>query len=32
MYFNREAQTRILNRFHFALNDNGYLFLGKANR
>ncbi len=30
MYFNREAQTRILNRFHFALNDKGYLFLGKA--
>ncbi len=30
MYFNREAQTRILNRFHFALNENGYLFLGKA--
>ncbi|MEH1999863.1 MAG: CheR family methyltransferase [Nostoc sp.] len=30
MYFNSEAQGRILARFHFALNDNGYLFLGKA--
>jgi len=30
MYFNAEAQARILARFHFALNDNGYLFLGKA--
>ncbi len=30
MYFNSEAQGRILARFHFALNDHGYLFLGKA--
>ena len=30
MYFNTEAQTRILSRFHFALNDPGFLFLGKA--
>jgi two-component system, chemotaxis family, CheB/CheR fusion protein len=30
MYFNVEAQTRILSRFHFALNDKGFLFLGKA--
>ncbi|MBD6618936.1 PAS domain S-box protein [Komarekiella sp. 'clone 1'] len=30
MYFNSEAQGRILARFHFALNDTGYLFLGKA--
>ncbi|MEA2553629.1 MAG: two-component system, chemotaxis family, CheB/CheR fusion protein [Fimbriimonadaceae bacterium] len=30
MYFNAEAQDRILNRFHFALNDDGFLFLGKA--
>ncbi len=30
MYFNLEAQGRILTRFHFALNPNGYLFLGKA--
>lgn len=30
MYFNAEAQRKILARFHFALNDAGYLFLGKA--
>jgi two-component system CheB/CheR fusion protein len=30
MYFNAEAQARILARFHFALNDTGFLFLGKA--
>ncbi|HMK63362.1 MAG TPA: CheR family methyltransferase [Acidimicrobiales bacterium] len=30
MYFNAEAQTHILNRFHFALDVEGYLFLGKA--
>ena len=30
MYFNAEAQSRILNRFHFALTEQGYLFLGKA--
>ncbi len=30
MYFNAEAQDRILARFHFALNDTGFLFLGKA--
>jgi two-component system CheB/CheR fusion protein len=30
MYFNAETQTRIVTRFHFALNDTGYLFLGKA--
>lgn len=30
MYFNAEAQSRILARFHFALRDRGYLFLGKA--
>ena len=30
MYFNAEAQARVLARFHFALNDTGYLFLGKA--
>ncbi|QLE47449.1 PAS domain S-box protein [Nostoc sp. C057] len=30
MYFNSETQGRILARFHFALNDTGYLFLGKA--
>ncbi len=30
MYFNSETQAKILDRFHFALNDNGFLFLGKA--
>lgn len=30
MYFNSETQGRILARFHFALNEQGYLFLGKA--
>lgn len=30
IYFNSEAQTRLLSRFHFALNDSGYLFMGKA--
>ena len=30
MYFNAEAQARILARLHFALNDRGFLFLGKA--
>jgi two-component system CheB/CheR fusion protein len=30
MYFNAETQTNILLRFHFALNDNGVLFLGRA--
>ncbi len=30
MYFNSDAQAEILGRFHFALNDGGYLFLGKS--
>jgi two-component system, chemotaxis family, CheB/CheR fusion protein len=30
MYFNSEAQARILDRFHFAIDDEGLLFLGKA--
>ena len=30
MYFNAEAQSRILLHFHFALNDDGILFLGKS--
>ena len=30
MYFNSELQRRILDRFHFALGDDGYLFLGRA--
>ncbi|GAA1633284.1 CheR family methyltransferase [Nocardia ninae] len=30
MYFNAEAQAQILDRFHFALREGGFLFLGKA--
>ena len=30
MYFNAEAQTNVVRRFHFALSYPGYLFLGKA--
>jgi two-component system, chemotaxis family, CheB/CheR fusion protein len=30
MYFNAETQNRVLQRFHYALNDGGFLFLGKA--
>ena len=30
MYFNTETQARILDRFHYALTDRGFLFLGKA--
>lgn len=30
MYLNAETQARILARFHFALNESGFLFLGKA--
>lgn len=30
MYFNVEAQSHIVDRFHFALREYGYLFLGKA--
>jgi two-component system CheB/CheR fusion protein len=30
MYFNADAQARILARLHFALADNGVLLLGKA--
>jgi two-component system CheB/CheR fusion protein len=30
MYFNAETQNRIVARFHFALNNDGVLFLGKA--
>ncbi|WP_420033277.1 CheR family methyltransferase [Streptomyces sp. cg28] len=30
MYFNVEAQTQIIDRFHFALREQGFLFLGKA--
>jgi two-component system, chemotaxis family, CheB/CheR fusion protein len=30
MYFNVETQNQVIDRFHFALRDSGYLFLGKA--
>ncbi|MBD2309369.1 protein-glutamate O-methyltransferase CheR [Chroococcidiopsis sp. FACHB-1243] len=30
IYFNIEAQARVLARFHFGLKDSGFLFLGKA--
>ena len=30
MYFNSDTQGVILNRFHFALKDKGYLLLGKS--
>lgn len=30
MYFTAESQAQILRRLHFALDDDGYLFLGKA--
>ena len=30
MYFNAEAQARIMERFHFAVNEGGYLVLGRA--
>lgn len=30
MYFNPQTQHQILNRFYFALKDEGYLFLGQA--
>jgi two-component system CheB/CheR fusion protein len=30
MYFNSETQNRILSRFNYAVNPNGFLFLGKA--
>lgn len=30
MYFNAETQRKIVARLHFALNDHGVLFLGKA--
>jgi two-component system CheB/CheR fusion protein len=30
MYFDAEAQQRILANFHFALRDDGFLFLGKS--
>lgn len=30
IYLNAETQRRVLARFHFALRDDGFLFLGKA--
>ena len=30
MYFNAETQAKVLDRFHFALKDSGFLFVGKA--
>jgi two-component system, chemotaxis family, CheB/CheR fusion protein len=30
MYFSTETQARILKRFHFALKERGFLFVGKA--
>ena len=30
MYFNADTQRRILAGFHFALNEGGFLFLGKS--
>jgi len=30
IYFNRALQSRVISRFHYALNDNGYLWLGRA--
>jgi two-component system, chemotaxis family, CheB/CheR fusion protein len=30
MYFNAETQSNILRKFHFALSNPGFLFLGKA--
>ena len=30
MYFNHEAQTKIVSRFHFALRERGFLVLGRA--
>src|SRR6516162_5641952 len=30
MYFNVETQSQVIDRFHFALRERAYLFLGKA--
>src|SRR5215467_7557246 len=30
MYFNVETQSQVIDRFHFASREEGYLFLGKA--
>jgi two-component system CheB/CheR fusion protein len=30
MYFTRETQAKVLSRFHFALRNGGFLFIGRA--
>jgi two-component system CheB/CheR fusion protein len=30
MYFTRESQAKVLSRFHFALRNGGFLFMGRA--
>ena len=30
IYFNRALQSRVIPKLHYALNDNGYLWLGRA--
>src|SRR5256885_9612122 len=30
IYFNLETQRQVLDRFNFALNETGFLFLGRA--
>ena len=30
IYFDHSLQAKVLKRFHFALNDGGYLFLGRS--
>jgi two-component system CheB/CheR fusion protein len=30
MYLNAETQSQVIDRFHFAVREEGYLFLGKA--
>src|SRR5262245_22115697 len=30
IYFTRETQAKVLNRFHFALRNGGFLFMGRA--
>src|SRR5262249_55903191 len=30
MYFTRDTQAKVLNRFHFALRNGGFLFMGRA--
>ena len=30
MYFTRDTQAKVLNRFHFALRNDGFLFMGRS--